>query len=219
MKITKLILAGSLLALAACNSGKKSPESGTAQMEDTTFDYIADRFADIQVLRYKIHDFDKLSLKQKQLAYYFTQAGLAGRDIFYDQKYRYGIAQRKTLETILETYTGEKSGPDWNSFVEYCNRFFFANGNHHHYSADKFIPACSFEYFSNLVKNSDQSKLPLNGKTVEEFLARMNPIFYDLNYDAKDVDLSAKDVIVGSSNNFYEGVNQKEVEDFYAKMK
>ena len=95
MKITKLILAGSLLALAACNSGKKSPESGTAQMEDTTFDYIADRFADIQVLRYKIHDFDKLSLKQKQLAYYFTQAGLAGRDIFYDQKYRYGIAQRK----------------------------------------------------------------------------------------------------------------------------
>lgn len=77
-------------------------------MEDTTFDYIADRFADIQVLRYKIHDFDKLSLKQKQLAYYFTQAGLAGRDIFYDQKYRYGIAQRKTLETILETYTEAK---------------------------------------------------------------------------------------------------------------
>ena len=219
MKITKLILAGSLLALAACNSGKKSPESGTAQMEDTTFDYIADRFADIQVLRYKIHDFDKLSLKQKQLAYYFTQAGLAGRDIFYDQKYRYGIAQRKTLETILETYTGEKSGPDWNNFIEYCNRFFFANGNHHHYSADKFIPACSFEYFSNLVKNSDQSKLPLNGKTVDEFLTRMNPIFFDLTYDAKDVDLSAKDVIVGSSNNFYEGVNQKEVEDFYTKMK
>ena len=140
MKIVKLLIAGIVLAVTACNSGKKDPESGTALMEDTTFDYIADRFADIQVLRYKIHDFDKLSLKQKELAYYFTQAGLRGRDIYYDQKYRYGIAIRQTLETILETYSGEKSGTDWENFLLYSKRFFFANGNHHHYSADKIMP-------------------------------------------------------------------------------
>lgn len=219
MKITKIILAGALLALTACNSGKKSPESGTAQLEDTTFEFIADRFADVQVLRYKIHDFDKLTLKQKELAYYFSQAGLAGRDIFYDQKYRYGIALRQTLEAILETYKGEKSGADWDSFMEYCKRFFFSNGNHHHYSADKFIPGCSFEYFSELVKNSDQARLPLNGKSVDEYLVRLKTIMFDPTYDSKCVDLSAKDVIASSCNNFYEGLTQKEVEDYYEQVK
>lgn len=216
MKLTNLLLAGALCSMVACNSGKNKTESGTAQVEDTAFDYMADRFADIQVLRYKIHDFDKLSLKQKQLSYYFAQAGLAGRDIFYDQKYRYGIALRQTLEAILETYKGDKSGAEWNQFTDYCKRFFFSNGNHHHYSADKFIPECSFEYFAGLVNNSDAARLPLNGKTTEEYLARLKTIVFDPKYDAKDVDLSAKDVIASSCNNFYEGLNQKEVEDYYS---
>lgn len=219
MKIVKLLIAGIVLAVTACNSGKKDPESGTALMEDTTFDYIADRFADIQVLRYKIHDFDKLSLKQKELAYYFTQAGLCGRDIYYDQKYRYGIAIRQTLETILETYSGEKSGTDWENFLLYSKRFFFANGNHHHYSADKIMPLFSFEYFAGLIKNSDATKLPLNGKSTDEFTTRFKTILFDPNFDVKNIDISAKDVIVSSCNNFYEGVTQKEAEDYYNQLK
>ena len=219
MKIIYTLLIGGALAIAACNSGDQKATSAEAQKTDTLpFDYIADRFADIQVLRYNVHDFDKLTPKQKELAYYLSQAGLCGRDIYYDQKYRYGLAIRKTLEAILNTYNGDKKGAEWDQFITYCNRFFFANGNHHHYSADKMVPECSFEYFTQLVKNSDQATLPLNGKPVDEFLAKMKPVIFDPAFEAKGVDLSAKDVIAASCNNFYDGVSQKEAEDYYDKL-
>ena len=163
--------------------------------------------------------FDSLPLQQKKLAYYLTQAGLSGRDIFYDQKYKHGLLIRKTLEAILNSYKGEKSGDDWNKFIVYCDRFFFANGNHHHYGADKMIPECSFEYFSSLVKQSDANQLPLEGKTKEDFIASVKSIIFDPAIDPKGVDLSAKDVVKSSCNNFYEDVTQKEVEDYYDGIK
>ena len=219
MKYAYILLGGALALFSACGSNEKKPATAETPKEDTTpFDYIADRFADIQVLRYKIHDFEKLSPKQKELAYYLTQAGLCGRDIFYDQKYRHGLVIRKTLEGILNTYKGDKSSDDWKQFITYCNRFFFANGNHHHYSADKMIPECSFDYFASLVKGSDPASLPLAGNSVDDFLNKLKPIVFDPKVDPKVVDLSAKDVVASSCNNFYEGVTQKEAEDYYKKL-
>src|SRR4051812_20343363 len=131
-----------------------------------SFDYIADRFADIQVLRYKVEGFDKLTLKQKKLAYYLTQAGLCGRDIFYDQKNSNNLLVRKTLEAILTTYNGDKKNENWDKFTLYCKRFFFANGMHHHYSSDKMLPEFSQDYFETLIKGTSPQKLPF-GKASE----------------------------------------------------
>src|SRR6185369_11426555 len=102
--------------------------------ESNEFKVVADRFADIQVLRYRAPEFDQLSLQQKKLAYYLAQAGLAGRDIFWDQKYRYNLTVRKTLEAILQSYRGERTGADWDAFLVYAKEVFFANGIHHHYA-------------------------------------------------------------------------------------
>ncbi|MDB5121436.1 MAG: Dipeptidyl-peptidase [Sphingobacteriales bacterium] len=185
-----------------------------------TFIVTADAFADIQVLRYQVPGFNELSLQQKKLSYYLSQAALSGRDIIYDQHGKYNLLIRKTLENIYNTYKGNRTSTDWNKFHEYSGRFFFSNGNHHHYGNEKFIPGCSFEYFSGLIKASNLKGLPLaKGETVTAFLNRIKPIIFDLNFQPKMVDLSPNtDNVVASSNNFYEGVTQKEVEDYYAKF-
>jgi dipeptidyl-peptidase III len=217
-KLIAAVCIGTMFISCQTKNQDKSAEANDSAKKE--FNYLADRFADIQVLRYEIAGFDELPLKQKQLAYYLYQAGLSGRDIFYDQKYKHNLKIRKTLEAILVTYTGEKSSGDYRKFEDYSRRFFFSNGIHHHYSADKFVPECSFEYFSQLVKNSDQNKLPLEGKSVDEFLKMMQPILFDPNVDKKEVDLSdGIDNVKASSNNYYEGVTEKEVEKFYADMK
>lgn len=206
-----------LMVLFSCGPKKESDQA--AKNDTAAFDYIADRFADVQVLRYEVKGFDELSLQQKQLAYYLYQAGLCGRDIFYDQKYRHGLQLRRTLETILETYGGERSGESWDQFMTYCKRFFFANGNHHHYSADKIVPACDAAYFDRLLDQSDSTKLPLKGMSLAQFKTFINPIVFDPAVDPKNVNLSAKDVILGSCNNFYSGVNQQEAEAYYKNLK
>jgi dipeptidyl-peptidase-3 len=184
------------------------------------FNVEAESFADLQVLRYQVPGFEQLSLKQKQLAYYLSEAALCGRDILYDQKSKYGLLLRKTLETAYTTYQGDKTSDDWKKFTDYCGRFWFSNGNHHHYANQKFIPDCSFDYFESVIKNSDTKKLPLEqGETTEAFLTRIRPLVYDPSVQPKLVDLRPNiDNIQSSSVNFYEGVTQKEVEDFYAKF-
>ena len=187
---------------------------------DTTFKVEAEAFADLQVLRYQVPGFDQLSPQQKQLAYYLYEAALCGRDMFYDQKSKYGILLRKTLEAAYSTYNGDKNTDDWKKFEEYCGRFWFSTGNHHHYGNEKFIPACSFEYFSTVIRGSDSTQLPKEtGESVQAFLNRIKPIVYDLKFEPKLVDLSPNiDNIKASSVNFYEGVTQKEVEAFYSKF-
>ncbi len=219
-KSTRIILLAAMMPLIfSCNSNRQKQETSSRD-STAAFDYMADRFADVQVLRYEVNGFDQLPLKQKQLAYYLYQAGLCGRDIFYDQKYKHNLRIRKTLECILETCKSDKNADDYNKFLTYCKRFFFANGNHHHYSSDKMIPECSFDYFSGLAKNSDPGRLPLEGKSVDDFLKMMQPIMFDPNVDKKTVDLSAGvDHVKASSNNFYDGVTEKEVGDFYSAMK
>lgn len=196
------------------NKGKEK-ESATTTAE---FEVENDRFADLQVLRYEVTGFDELSAQQKALAYYLYEAANAGRDIIYDQKYRHNLTIRRTLEAVLETCKGhDANSEDWKKFETYAKRVFFSNGIHHHYSNIKFVPECSFEYFSDIVKKSDAARLPLDGKSTDEFLAMLKPVMFDPNVDAKIVDLaSGIDNVKASANNFYEGVTQKDVDAYYA---
>src|SRR5690606_26044356 len=118
---------------------------------DSNFLWKADQFADINVLRYKIDGWDKLTLQQKKLAYYLSQAGYAGRDIIWDQNYRHNLKIRRALENIVQNYAGDKSSENWKNFIIYTKKVWFANGIHHHYSMDKFKPEFSKEYFTTLL--------------------------------------------------------------------
>ncbi|MCU0421762.1 MAG: dipeptidyl peptidase 3 [Bacteroidia bacterium] len=195
----------------ACKSDNKISGDSHA------FDYEADRFADLQVLRYEVTDFESLSSQQKELAYYLYEAANAGRDIIYDQKYKHNLAIRKTLEALITQYNGIEKSSEWEQLLVYAKRVFFSNGIHHHYSNSKFIPECSYEYFAGLVKQCDASLLPLNGQSVDQFLAVLKPIMFDPKVDAKSVDLSPDiDNVKASANNFYEGVTQAQVEAYYS---
>ncbi len=184
------------------------------------FQVAAESFADLQLLRYQIPGFEELSLQQKKMAYYLYQAALSGRDMIYDQKDKNGILLRKTLENMYGTYSGNRQGEDWTNFQSYCGQFWFSNGNHHHYGNEKFIPTCSWDYFKSIALASDAKGFPSNpGETLVQFLTRVQPLFFDKNVDPKCVDLRPGiDNVVASSNNFYEGVTQKEVEAYYDKF-
>lgn len=225
--IPVIAMLGAQTFMMSCGNGGGSdtPKTDTitappASGYDAAFNVEAESFADLQLLRYQIPGWDELTLQQKELAYYLYEAALSGRDIIYDQKSKYGLLLRKTLETAYGTYKGDKNTDDWKKFEVYCGRFWFSNGNHHHYSNEKFLPECSYDYFASVVKNSDVSLLPMEqGEDVETFLTRIKPLVYDPKVEPKVVDLRPNvDNIVNSSNNFYEGVTQKEVEDFYSKF-
>lgn len=198
--------------LAACVAAWGVAHCPAAPAEE--FKVVADRFADIEVLRYRVPEFDQLTLQQKKLAYYLTEAGLAGRDIFYDQKYRHGLVIRKTLEAILKSTSGDRTSPDFKALEVYAKRFFFANGPHHHYSNAKFVPECSAAFFAEAIRQA--RGLPLEGRTVEEFIAFITPLVFDPKVDAKLVDLRPDiDNVQASAVNFYEGVTEAEVTKFY----
>jgi dipeptidyl-peptidase-3 len=216
MKLKKMMIYGAMgaaLSFSACNSDNKTAGTGDPKSD---FEVTCDEFADIQVLRFQIPGFEELTPQQKELAYYLYEAANCGRDIFYDQKYRYNLGIRHTLEAILTNYTGDKTTPDWKNLESYAKRVFFSNGIHHHYSNLKFVPTCSFEYFSEVIKSIDPAKLPLNGGTPDAFLGEMKRIMFDPSYDSKIVNLaSGIDNVKSSANNFYEGVTQAEVEAYY----
>ena len=216
MKIKIVVYLAIVTLFVACNSN----ENTQPQKKDSKFEVMAESFADLQILRYQVPGFENLITKEKELCYYLYEATLCGRDIIYDQKSKYGILLRKTIENIYGSYNGDKNTDEWKKFTDYAGRFWFSNGNHHHYGNEKFIPECSADYFKSLIVNSDTATLPKeNGESTEAFWTRVNPLFYDLKVEPKCVDLrSGIDNVVASSVNFYEGVSQKEVEDFYAKM-
>lgn len=207
-------LSGTLFFTACSNKDagkddKKSPE----------FEIVAEEFADLQILRYQVKDFEKLSPSQKELAYYLYEAALCGRDIIYDQKYKHNLAIRKTLEAILENYSGDKKSKDWENFVIYAKRVFFSNGIHHHYSNIKFIPEHSAEYFASLVKSIDSKHLPLNNKSIDEFINFYTPIIFDPELDKVLVNQEkGNDPIASSANNFYSGLTKAEVDTFYSAI-
>lgn len=224
MKLLKLLTFSVLIAaMTSCggDAGKNDMPNGdsTAAASDT-MKYESEQFADVRVLRYRVPGFEQLSLQQKQLLYYLSEAALAGKDIIWDQNYKYNLTVRKTLEAIVSSYKGDKSTDDWKKFMVYAKQVWFSNGIHHHYGMEKHIPACSKEYFADLVKNSDAALLPVQqGETPEAFMARLTPILFDPNVASKRVNLDPKkDLVTASATNFYEGVTEKEVTAFYAAM-
>jgi len=186
------------------------------------FSYIVDQFADLQILRYQVPGFENLSLRQKQLLYHLSEAALMGRDILFDQNGRYNLVIRRTLEAVYQYGTVDKSSADYQAFEVYLKRVWFANGIHHHYGEDKFIPGFSEAFFDAAVRSVDASLLPLKaGETVDTLLARLKPVIFDPTVMPKrTVQSGDTDWIQASANNYYgEDVTQVEVEAFYGKMK
>jgi len=186
------------------------------------FSYIVDQFADLQILRYQVPGFENLSLRQKQLLYHLSEAALMGRDILFDQNGRYNLVIRRTLEAVYQYGTVDKSSADYQAFEVYLKRVWFANGIHHHYGEDKFIPGFSEAFFEAAVRSVDASLLPLKaGETVDTLLARLKPVIFDPTVMPKrTVQSGDTDWIQASANNYYgEDVTQVEVEAFYGKMK
>ena len=185
------------------------------------FNFLLEHFSDLKILRYHVPGFEELPLQKKIQLYYLSQAALCGRDIIYDQNCKYNLTIRRTLETILETYTGDKATPDYKEFMIYLKRVWFSNGIHHHYSMEKFFPGISREAFVTMLDKSNFSRMPvLKGETKDAFAKRITQYIYDPDFMPMRASQDAsKDLVLGSACNFYEGVNQKEVEDFYKAMK
>ncbi len=183
------------------------------------FKYKIEQFADIQILCYQVPGFNELSLQQKTLVYYLYEAALSGRDIFYDQNYKYNLIIRRTLEAIVNSYTGDKNSNEWKKFIAYTKRVCFSNGIHHHYSTKKILPDFTIGYFESLLYNSDKALFPLEeNQTIKEFLKFLVPIIIDPKIDSQKVVLeSGVDVIKSSAMNFYKNVSQNEVEEYYKK--
>jgi dipeptidyl-peptidase III len=185
------------------------------------FKYKSEQFADIKILRFQVPGFEQLSLDQKKLVYFLSQATLAGRDIIYDQNGRYNLTIRRILENILETYTGDRKCDDFERFTIYLKRIWFSNGIYHHYASDKIIPDFTQEYFQKLIKHSALDKFPLKpGQTVDQLLSVIIPVMFDPTILPKKVSQDSNaDMILASAVNFYDGVTEKEVQDFYNAMK
>lgn len=204
------------MAMTAC-TGEKAEQTVTDD-----FNYVVDQFADLQILRYQVPGFESLSLKQKQLIYHLSEAALMGRDILFDQNCRYNLPIRRSLEAIYNHYKGDRNDSQFVALETYLKRVWFANGIHHHYAEDKFIPGFTPEFFKNCILQVEASQLPLReGQTVEQFIAEISPIIFDAYVMAKrTVQSGDADLIQASANNYYgKGVTQKEAETFYAKMK
>ena len=207
MKLKTIFSAALLTSLLfSCGEDKKAQTTeDTSVKKESTFDYNVDTFADIKILRYKIPSWDNLSLKQQQLAYYLTQAGLAGRDIMWDQNYRHNLAIRAALENVYKTYEGDKTTADWQAFTTYLKRVWFSNGIHHHYSNDKLKPEFSSEYLKQLLADTETT---LEGEAFDV-------IFND--QDLKKVNQAkGVDNVALSAVNFYgPNVTNEDVISFY----
>ncbi len=189
---------------------------------DKNFDYHVDNFADIEVLRYEVPEFDRLSLNQKKMVYYLSQAAQYGRDIIWDQNGRHNLQIRKLLENIYTNYKGDKNSAEFKAFEKYLKQVWFGNGIHHHYSTDKFSPEFSETFFKEQVNALPENLLPLNpGETRAQLIATLSPVIFDPTVMPKRVNQDGSgDVVANSASNLYgEGVTQAEVEAYYASLK
>ena len=231
MRSTFFITAASLVLFYSCGSNQQKAETAqkdsvkteTVDAIDPNFKYQVDQFADLRILRYQVPGFKQLSHKQKEMVYYLYEAALCGRDIYFDQNCKYNLAVRKTIENIIGTYKGDKNTNDYKKFLTYAKRFWFSNGIHHHYSNDKMFPECSREYFASLIK--DSKKITWQGMDPSDSMQKLIAdesivkVIYDPTIAPKKANLDPKqDMVTTSACNFYEGVTQKEVTDFYSAM-
>lgn len=192
-----LAIAGIGLSLTACTEKKSE------------FKYSIDQFADIEILKYEIPGWDELTLQQKEYIYHLSEAAKCGRDIIWDQNFKYNLRIRHILEDIIEKYDGERSGDEWNNFLVYAKRVFFSNGIHHHYGNEKFIPECTSEYFTSLMETV--------GVEAEESDLLMHVIYDADLYTYRQYPGSDKDLVTASCVNLYDGgITADEVNAFYA---
>ncbi len=211
----QLIACAAFALLTACSGSK------TTTAEADKFDYTVEQFADLQILRYRVPGFENLSLQQKELVYYLTEAALQGRDILFDQNGKYNLRIRRTLEAVYTGYKGDKNTPDFKAMEVYLKRVWFSNGIHHHYGSEKFVPGFAPEFFKEAVLSVDTSTLPLaEGQTAEQLCDELFPVIFDPAVMPKRVNQAAReDLVLTSACNYYDGVTQKEAEDFYNAMK
>lgn len=206
MNITK-IMANSALALAISANAMASTK------QENTFNYVVERFADIEVLRYKVPGFEELSLNQKKLVYYLSQAAIYGRDILWSQNNRYNLELRQLLEAIYTSYEGSREDAQFKAFEVYLKQVWFGNGIHHHYSMDKFTLTFDRSFIEAQIKTLPAEKIPAN-------LDDLMRVMFEPEFMAKKVNQAAGvDIIQSSATNLYEGVTQQEVEDYYATLK
>ena len=207
--------------LAACSQSEAPVDTTEAHdqaAQDVDFDVHVDRFADVEVLRYEVPGFDELSLQEKKLAYYLSQAALAGRDIIYDQNYEHNLRIRKLLTAVVTSYSGDRDSESFAKLLEYAKRVWYAHGIHHHYSMDKMLPDFTADELAAMVAKSDPSKLPLDERqTVEELLAMLQAPIFDPDTAPKKVTLDPDvDQVVNSATNYYRDVTADEVAAYYA---
>ena len=214
--------------LTACDQDRapaatpdKPPQSEVSQPTPApvqTTQVEVDRFADIQILTYEVPGFDELSLQEKKLVYYLSQAALAGRDIIYDQNYEHNLRIRKLLSAVVSSYSGDRDSENYTKLLEYAKRVWFANGIHHHASSDKMLPGFTPEALAEMVGQSDESQLPLEeGQTSEELLAILHDPIFDPDTAAKKVNLNPDiDQLLGSATNYYRDITAAEAAAFYA---
>ena len=211
----QLIACAAFALLTACSGSK------TTTAEADKFDYTVEQFADLQILRYWVPGFENLSLQQKELVYYLTEAALQGRDILFDQNGKYNLRIRRTLEAVYTGYKGDKNTPNFKAMEVYLKRVWFSNGIHHHYGSEKFVPGFAPEFFKEAMLSVDASTLPLaEGQTAEQLCDELSPVIFDPIVMPKRVNQAAgEDLVLTSACNYYDGVTQKEAEDFYNAMK
>ena len=192
------------IALASCSQSPK----GEAP-------WIVDRFDDIKVIRYEVPGFDELSLEEKELVYYLAEAAKCGRDIFFDQNCAVNLPVRRTLEVVYENYAGDRTTPEWKALEKYLKKVWFANGIHHHYSNDKFVPEFTESYFLGVCESIPVERFgELNGMIGMVCNAIFNPEMYKTRLNQRAGD----DLLWTSSGNYYRNVRQAEAEKFYADM-
>ncbi len=205
----------SLAVLTACGNTSKT----TSETEN--FDYTVEQFADLQILRYRVPGFEELTLRQKQLVYYLTEAALQGRDILFDQNGKYNLVIRRAIEAVYTGYEGDRLSEDFKAMEVYLKRVWFSNGIYHHYGCEKFVPGFSREFLRQALLSVAPSALPLaEGQTPEQLCDEIFPVIFDPTVLPKRVNQAdGEDLVLTSACNYYEGVTQAEAEDFYNAMK
>ena len=200
---------------------EKERKKTMAEMEKDTFQYVVEQFADLQLLRYQVPGFEELSLNQKKLVYYLSEAALHGRDILFDQNGKYNLLIRKVLETVYTEYQGDRTDANFLAMETYLKRVWFSSGIHHHYAADKFVPGFTPEFFAKALQSIGEGKFPIReGESLESLCEEIFPVIFQSEVMPKRVNQAdGEDLVLTSASNYYVGVTQQEAEDFYAQMK
>lgn len=211
-----------LFFLMSCSNSNQNNNAmnTTDSTENNDFKFLTEQFGDVKILRYQVPDFEQLSLNQKEYIYYLSEAALWGRDITFDQNFKYNLVVRRTLEEIYRKFNGDRNSESFKNFLVYMKRVWFSNGIHHHYSTEKLPTGFSKEYLAELINNSAEAKFPIQkNETKEDFINKILEIICNPEtYKKRIFQDSSTDLITNSSNNFYEGVSQEEVEKYYSTI-